>query len=245
MLTGGVAMWKHCSISCAVLAGQNPIVEVAEDGRDKPKLPNEKDEMEQAQIKGPVNVPQREGAKEKQEEAQLDRPGQGGGCAVGEGGGACLSSGPFCLLPAVTQMHALPRPPPAGVQLPLLYFSRGGIHALICERWHLPACVAVSGPGTQFTVTPGKGAGPPSPACPLTCVSFQVSRYLWVRPTATSPLSLMTRWWWMKVKTKKNRMGMNIRPSTWMKRFRGARLRWHHLCQIQKERGPDRARSWR
>ncbi|XP_040495969.1 putative sodium-coupled neutral amino acid transporter 10 isoform X3 [Ursus maritimus] len=64
--------------------GQNPIVEVAEDGRDKPKLPNEKDEMEQAQIKGPVNVPQREGAKEKQEEAQLDRPGQGVAVPMGE-----------------------------------------------------------------------------------------------------------------------------------------------------------------
>lgn len=50
---------------------------MAEDGRDKPKLPPEKDEMEQAQIKGPENVPQREGAKEKQEEVQLDRPAQG------------------------------------------------------------------------------------------------------------------------------------------------------------------------
>ncbi|XP_061000533.1 solute carrier family 38 member 10 isoform X5 [Dama dama] len=64
--------------------GQNPIVDVAEDGRDKPKLPNEKDEMEQAQIKGPVNVPPREDAKEKQEEAQLDRPGQGVAVPLGE-----------------------------------------------------------------------------------------------------------------------------------------------------------------
>ncbi|XP_036766465.2 putative sodium-coupled neutral amino acid transporter 10 isoform X2 [Manis pentadactyla] len=72
----------------ARLPGQNPIVDVAEDGRDKPKLPNEKDEMEQAQIKGPVNVPQREAAKEKQEqaqeEAQLDRPGQGIAIPMGE-----------------------------------------------------------------------------------------------------------------------------------------------------------------
>lgn len=64
-------------------------MDVAEDGRDKPKLPNEKDEMEQAQIKGPVNVPQREAAKEKQEEAQeeaqLDRPGQGGAAQWGRG----------------------------------------------------------------------------------------------------------------------------------------------------------------
>lgn len=59
-------------------------------GRDKPQPPREKDEMEQAQIKGPVDVPLREGAQEKQEEAQLDRPGQGGagrrgawGCAGG------------------------------------------------------------------------------------------------------------------------------------------------------------------
>ncbi|XP_049557486.1 putative sodium-coupled neutral amino acid transporter 10 isoform X3 [Orcinus orca] len=66
------------------LSGQNPIVDVAEDSRDKPKLPNEKDEMEQAQIKGPVNVPPREGAKEKQEEAQLDRPGQGVAVPLGE-----------------------------------------------------------------------------------------------------------------------------------------------------------------
>ncbi|XP_059762550.1 putative sodium-coupled neutral amino acid transporter 10 isoform X7 [Balaenoptera ricei] len=66
------------------LSGQNPIVDVAEDSRDKPKLPNEKDEMEQAQIKGPVNVPPREDAKEKQEEAQLDRPGQGGKAPLSE-----------------------------------------------------------------------------------------------------------------------------------------------------------------
>ncbi|XP_032471178.1 putative sodium-coupled neutral amino acid transporter 10 isoform X8 [Phocoena sinus] len=66
------------------LPGQNPIVDVAEDSRDKPKLPNEKDEMEQAQIKGPVNLPPREDAKEKQEEAQLDRPGQGVAVPLGE-----------------------------------------------------------------------------------------------------------------------------------------------------------------
>ncbi|XP_029066761.1 putative sodium-coupled neutral amino acid transporter 10 isoform X4 [Monodon monoceros] len=66
------------------LSGQNPIVDVAEDSRDKPKLPNEKDEMEQAQIKGPVNLPPREDAREKQEEAQLDRPGQGVVVPLGE-----------------------------------------------------------------------------------------------------------------------------------------------------------------
>ncbi|XP_055264338.1 putative sodium-coupled neutral amino acid transporter 10 isoform X4 [Moschus berezovskii] len=66
------------------LPGQNPMVDVAEDGREKPKLPNEKDEMEQARIKGPVNVPPREDAKEKQEEAQLHRPGQGVAVPLGE-----------------------------------------------------------------------------------------------------------------------------------------------------------------
>ena len=58
-------------------------MDVASDSRDKLKLPREKDEMEQAQIKGPVDVPPREDAKEKQEEAQLDRPGQGGSGWVG------------------------------------------------------------------------------------------------------------------------------------------------------------------
>ena len=92
MPVGGVAMWKPCSISCAVLTGQNPLVDVAEDGRDKPKLPNNKEETEQAQIKGPVNVPQREDAKNKQEEVQLDRPGQGGVRAgrAGEGPASLL-----------------------------------------------------------------------------------------------------------------------------------------------------------
>ncbi|XP_046950063.1 putative sodium-coupled neutral amino acid transporter 10 isoform X3 [Lynx rufus] len=68
----------------ARLPGQNPLVDVAEDGRDKPKLPNNKEETEQAQIKGPVNVPQREDAKNKQEEVQLDRPGQGAVLPMGE-----------------------------------------------------------------------------------------------------------------------------------------------------------------
>lgn len=66
------------------LPGQNPIVDVAEDGRGEPKLPDEKEEVERAQIKGPVNVPPREDAKEKQEVAQLDRPGQGVAVPLGE-----------------------------------------------------------------------------------------------------------------------------------------------------------------
>ncbi|XP_022379258.1 putative sodium-coupled neutral amino acid transporter 10 isoform X1 [Enhydra lutris kenyoni] len=64
--------------------GPNPVGDAAADGRDKPKLPTEKDEMEQAQIKGPVDAPRREGAKEKQEAAQLDRPGRGVAAPVGE-----------------------------------------------------------------------------------------------------------------------------------------------------------------
>ncbi|XP_045046170.2 solute carrier family 38 member 10 isoform X5 [Desmodus rotundus] len=66
------------------LSAQDPGMDVASDSRDKPKLPREKDEMEQAQIKGPVDVPPREDAKEKQEEAQLDRPGQGVAAPMGE-----------------------------------------------------------------------------------------------------------------------------------------------------------------
>lgn len=67
----------------ARLSVQDPEVNMAGDGREKPKLPEEK-EQEQAQIKGPVNVPGGEGAKEKQEAAQLDRPGQGIAVPMGE-----------------------------------------------------------------------------------------------------------------------------------------------------------------
>ncbi|XP_032034905.1 putative sodium-coupled neutral amino acid transporter 10 isoform X1 [Hylobates moloch] len=68
----------------ARLSAQDPVVAVAEDGREKPKLPKEREELEQAQIKGPVDVPGREDGKEAQEEAQLDRPGQGIAVPVGE-----------------------------------------------------------------------------------------------------------------------------------------------------------------
>ncbi|XP_072501387.1 solute carrier family 38 member 10 isoform X2 [Notamacropus eugenii] len=68
----------------AKISVQNPVVEVAKDNRDKPKLPNKKDEVEPPQIKGPVNVPQRDELKEKQEEVQLDRPDQGIALPVGE-----------------------------------------------------------------------------------------------------------------------------------------------------------------
>ncbi|KAM9209217.1 solute carrier family 38 member 10 isoform 2-T2 [Dugong dugon] len=62
----------------ARLSAQDPVAEVAKDSRNELKLPSMKDEAEQAQIKGPVEVPPRGDIKEKPEEAQLDRPGQGG-----------------------------------------------------------------------------------------------------------------------------------------------------------------------
>lgn len=60
----------------AVLAAQDPVV-VAKDSQEKPKPAEDKEVLEQAQIKGPVDVPGGEAPKEKQEAAQLDRPGQG------------------------------------------------------------------------------------------------------------------------------------------------------------------------
>ncbi|XP_017652489.1 putative sodium-coupled neutral amino acid transporter 10 isoform X10 [Nannospalax galili] len=68
----------------ARLSVQDPVVDVAEDSRERPKPPEEKGELEQAQIKGPVDVPGGEVAKEKQEAAQLDRPGQGIAVPMGE-----------------------------------------------------------------------------------------------------------------------------------------------------------------
>ncbi|MBZ3891756.1 Vacuolar amino acid transporter 2 [Sciurus carolinensis] len=68
----------------ARLSVQDPVVNMAEDGREKPKLSEQKEDLEQAQIKGPVNVPGGEDAKEKQEAAQLDRPGQGIAVPMGE-----------------------------------------------------------------------------------------------------------------------------------------------------------------
>ncbi|XP_069606864.1 solute carrier family 38 member 10 [Ranitomeya imitator] len=55
-----------------------PIVEEPEDDRDKPKLPPKQVEVEQPQIKGPIDVPQKEEGKRKQQEVQLDRPDQAG-----------------------------------------------------------------------------------------------------------------------------------------------------------------------
>ncbi|NWW86483.1 AVT6A protein, partial [Rhynochetos jubatus] len=64
---------------------QNPAVEEAEDERDKPKLVDEKEEMEQPQIKVPMEVSKREEERGKPEEkVQLDRPDQGIALPVGE-----------------------------------------------------------------------------------------------------------------------------------------------------------------
>ncbi|XP_013361484.1 PREDICTED: putative sodium-coupled neutral amino acid transporter 10 isoform X7 [Chinchilla lanigera] len=68
----------------ARLSVQDPVVDVAEDGREKPKLLEEKEELELAQIKGPVDMPGGEEVAEKQEAAQLDRPGQGIAVLMGE-----------------------------------------------------------------------------------------------------------------------------------------------------------------
>ncbi|XP_045425621.1 putative sodium-coupled neutral amino acid transporter 10 isoform X1 [Lemur catta] len=68
----------------ARLSVQDPPVDAASDSRDAPQPPQPREDLEQAQIKGPVEVPGREDAKEMQQEAQLDRPGQGVAVPVGE-----------------------------------------------------------------------------------------------------------------------------------------------------------------
>lgn len=66
-----------------------------------------------------------------------------------------------------------------------------------------------------------------------------------MRPTATNPPSLMTKWWWTKVKTRKDQRRTCVRPNTWLRRLWETRVRWCHLCQIQRESDLDRTRSWR
>ncbi|XP_040606100.1 putative sodium-coupled neutral amino acid transporter 10 isoform X4 [Mesocricetus auratus] len=68
----------------ARLSVQDPVMVVAENSQEKPKPPEDTEALEQAQIKGPVEVPGGEAPKEKQEAAQLDRPGQGIAVPVGE-----------------------------------------------------------------------------------------------------------------------------------------------------------------
>ncbi|KAH0517962.1 Sodium-coupled neutral amino acid transporter 2 [Microtus ochrogaster] len=74
-------------VDAARLSVQDPVIVVAEGSQEKPKPPEDKEDkevLEQAQIKGPVDVPAGEAPKEKQEAAQLDRPGQGIAVPVGE-----------------------------------------------------------------------------------------------------------------------------------------------------------------
>lgn len=73
------------STNSAAFPEQNPAVEEAEDDRHKPKLLDEKEEMEQPQIKVPMEVPERDEERGKPEEkVQLDRPDQGKeGCGEG------------------------------------------------------------------------------------------------------------------------------------------------------------------
>uniref|UniRef100_A0A803XNP8 Solute carrier family 38 member 10 n=2 Tax=Meleagris gallopavo TaxID=9103 RepID=A0A803XNP8_MELGA len=67
------------------LPEQNPAVEEAEDDRHKPKLLDEKEEMEQPQIKVPMEVPETDEERGKPEEkVQLDRPDQGIALPMGE-----------------------------------------------------------------------------------------------------------------------------------------------------------------
>ncbi|XP_021096653.1 putative sodium-coupled neutral amino acid transporter 10 isoform X10 [Heterocephalus glaber] len=66
----------------------------------------------------------------------------------------------------------------------------------------------------------------------------KVSLSRWGRPTGMSLPSLTTRWWWMKVKTEKDRKRTTCLPDTQIEGLPGARA-WHHLPN-QRER-----RSWR
>ncbi|KAJ6658478.1 hypothetical protein lerEdw1_020033 [Lerista edwardsae] len=65
------------------ISDQNPALEAMVDNHDQPKAPDEKEEMEQPQIKVPIEVPERDKEKAK-EEVQLDRPDQGIALPVGE-----------------------------------------------------------------------------------------------------------------------------------------------------------------
>ncbi|XP_013929040.1 PREDICTED: putative sodium-coupled neutral amino acid transporter 10 [Thamnophis sirtalis] len=68
----------------AKISDQDPAVQEVADNRDRPKLVNEKEEVEQPQIKVPMDVPKREDKEKPKEEVQLDRPDQGFAQPVGE-----------------------------------------------------------------------------------------------------------------------------------------------------------------
>ncbi|XP_060108820.1 putative sodium-coupled neutral amino acid transporter 10 isoform X2 [Heteronotia binoei] len=66
------------------ISDQNPAVEKAGNNHDKPKAENDKEEMEQPQIRVPIDVPKRDEKEKLKEEVQLDRPDQGIALPVGE-----------------------------------------------------------------------------------------------------------------------------------------------------------------
>ncbi|XP_025021614.1 putative sodium-coupled neutral amino acid transporter 10 isoform X2 [Python bivittatus] len=68
----------------AKISDQDPAVQEVADNRDRPKLVNEKEEVEQPQIKVPMDMPKREEKEKPKEEVQLDRPDQGIAQPVGE-----------------------------------------------------------------------------------------------------------------------------------------------------------------
>ncbi|XP_026531543.1 putative sodium-coupled neutral amino acid transporter 10 isoform X3 [Notechis scutatus] len=68
----------------AKISDQDPAVQEVADNRDRPKLANEKEEVEQPQIKVPMDMPKREDKEKPKEEVQLDRPDQGIAQPVGE-----------------------------------------------------------------------------------------------------------------------------------------------------------------
>uniref|UniRef100_A0A0K8RSP0 Putative sodium-coupled neutral amino acid transporter 10-like n=1 Tax=Crotalus horridus TaxID=35024 RepID=A0A0K8RSP0_CROHD len=68
----------------AKISDQDPVIQEMADNRDRPKLVNEKEEVEQPQIKVPMDMPKREDKEKAKEEVQLDRPDQGIAQPVGE-----------------------------------------------------------------------------------------------------------------------------------------------------------------
>ncbi|XP_020669081.3 solute carrier family 38 member 10 [Pogona vitticeps] len=66
------------------MADQNPAIEEVAHNHDKPILQNGKEEVEQPQIKVPMDVPKREEKEKPKEEVQLDRPDQGFAQPIGE-----------------------------------------------------------------------------------------------------------------------------------------------------------------
>ncbi|KAJ7315868.1 hypothetical protein JRQ81_002030 [Phrynocephalus forsythii] len=66
------------------VADLNPAVEEVAHNHDKPILQNGKEEVEQPQIKVPMDVPKREEKEKPKEEVQLDRPDQGFAQPIGE-----------------------------------------------------------------------------------------------------------------------------------------------------------------